>query len=123
MFRRPVQFAGLSYVQHLPEREVPYYRPQTKFAKVVFSQVSVCSRGGGVCLWSGGVAYTPPRQTPLPWADTPLGRHLPGKHPLPGRHHPANGQQAGGTHPTGMHPCLICNGGSRISQTAGGANP
>ena len=24
------------------------YRPQTKFAKVIFSQVSVCSQGGGV---------------------------------------------------------------------------
>ena len=24
-----------------------FYRPQTKFAKVMFSQVSVCPRGGG----------------------------------------------------------------------------
>ena len=55
-----------------------------------------------------------------PWADTPLGRHPvggpPGRHPqadtpTPGRHPPAQcrlgyGQQAGGTHPTGMHSCL-----------------
>ena len=34
-----------------------YYRPQTKFAKVVFSQVSVCPHGGLSA-------------THLPWADT-----------------------------------------------------
>ena len=28
------------------------YRPQTKFAKVMFSQVSVCPQGGG-CAWPG----------------------------------------------------------------------
>ena len=27
-----------------------FYCPQIKFAKVMFSQVSVCPRGGGVCL-------------------------------------------------------------------------
>ena len=27
-----------------------YYRPQTKFAKVMFLHVSVCPRGGGGCL-------------------------------------------------------------------------
>ena len=27
-----------------------YYRPQTKFAKVMFSQLSVCPRGGGGAL-------------------------------------------------------------------------
>ena len=40
------------------------------------SQVSVCPQG---CVW----------QT-FPWADTPL----------------AEGQPAGGTHPTGMHSCF-----------------
>ena len=74
---------------------------------------------------------TPPRQTP-PWADTHQGRHTPAwaDHPL-GRHRPAQcmlgytpcpvhagihppaqcmlgyGQQVDGTHPTGMHSCLI----------------
>ena len=74
-------------------------------------------------------ANTPWADTPLgrhpPWADTPrtdnpLGRHTPwadtpwavtplGR--LPGRHPPAlcmlgYGQQAGGSHLTGMHSCL-----------------
>ena len=37
-----------------------YYRPQTKFAKVMFLQVSVCPRrgacvvGGGACVVGGG---------------------------------------------------------------------
>ena len=54
---------------------------------------------------------TPPGRHPLgrhpPWADTPPGRHPPlGRHP-PGRHPPwADSQQAGSTHPTGMHSCL-----------------
>ena len=30
------------------------YRPQTKFAKVMFLQVSVCPHGGGMCGCSGG---------------------------------------------------------------------
>ena len=49
-----------------------FYCPQTKFAKVMFSQVSVCPPPG---------RHTPP-------ADTT-----------------GYGQQAGGTHPTGMHSC------------------
>ena len=41
-----------------------YYRPQTKFAKVMFLQVSVCPQGGacmagkgGMCGWGGGHAW------------------------------------------------------------------
>ena len=33
-----------------------YYRPQTKFAKVMFSQVSVCPQGGNLDLCPGGVS-------------------------------------------------------------------
>ena len=33
-----------------------YYRPQTKFAKVMFSQVSVCPRRTGGCARQGGVS-------------------------------------------------------------------
>ena len=44
-----------------------YYRTQTKFAKVMFSQVLGLSTGGGLCpggLCQGGVTV---RETPLPY--------------------------------------------------------
>ena len=49
-----------------------FYRPQTKFARVMFSQVSVCPGG----------THTPPdqRKTPPP-RQTPPGRHPPDRHP------------------------------------------
>ena len=37
----------------LPGSGVSYYRPQTKFAKVMFLHASVCPRGG--CAWRGGM--------------------------------------------------------------------
>ena len=37
-----------------------FYRPQTKFAKVMFLQVSVCPRGGGVRGCSRGVCVVAP---------------------------------------------------------------
>ena len=48
------------------------YRPQTKFAKVMFSQVSVCPRGGAysIACWDTHPQPRDQRQTP-PWADTP----------------------------------------------------
>ena len=49
------------------------YRPQTKFAKVMFSQVSVCPRG----VWQ-----TPPGQV------HPLGRYTPWAGIAPGQVHP-----------------------------------
>ena len=62
-----------------------YYRPQTKFAKVMFSQVSVCPQGEGSGPLHAGIHpgadtpwgdTTPPGQTPpgqtLPQADTPI---------------------------------------------------
>ena len=58
----------LFYIQH-------FDRPQTKFAKVMFSQVSVCPRRGGGgegCLPHCMLEYIP--HTPPSWAD-PLGRH------------------------------------------------
>ena len=77
-----------------------FYRPQTKFAKVMFLHMSVCPRGGE---YLGRYTTTPPRAgTP------PLGRYTP-----PGRYPPlpqcmlGYGQQAGGTHPTGMHSCFF----------------
>ena len=72
-----------------------FYRPQKKFAKVMFSQVSVCPGGG--CLPHYMLGYTPPGQTPLP-----LGRHTPpGRHPL-GQALPL------GRHPLGRHPPAQC---------------
>ena len=68
------------------------YRLQTKFAKVMFSQVSVLSS-----------------QTPPPGRVHPLGRYTPwAGHPSGQLQHctgippPVDGQQAGGPHPTGM---------------------
>ena len=58
------------------------YRPQTKFAKVVFLHLSVSH------------SVHPPGQV----------------HPPPGAvhvHAGRYGQQAGGTHPTGIHSCLL----------------
>ena len=61
------------------------YCPQTKFAKVMFSQVSVClSTGGCLPLVLGGVCH-PQADTLLsrhplgrdPQTDSPLGRHPP----------------------------------------------
>ena len=46
-----------------------YYRPPTKFAKVMFSQVFVCPRGGD----THPPGQTPPGQTP-PWEDAPPGQ-------------------------------------------------
>ena len=65
--------------------------------------------------WAG----TPQADTPLgrhpldrhslgrhtPWADTPLDRHSLGRHHPPAQYMLGYGQQAGGTHPTGMHSC------------------
>ena len=111
------------------------YCPQTKFAKVMFLQVSVCPQEG--CLPHCMLGHTPwqvhpregttpsrytpttPRAGTPPWqvhprAGTPPGRYTP-KRGTPHRqvHPPAQcmlgyGQQAGGTHPTGMQSCLKC---------------
>ena len=40
-----------------------YYRPQTKFAKVMFSQLSVCPRGGGISVQGGLCQGDPPPRT------------------------------------------------------------
>ena len=75
---------------------VSFYRPQTKFARVMFSQVFV--RGGGGDLCPGGWDLCPgsglyPRGLCLggvSFRETPVQLH------------------AGGTHPTGMHFCVRC---------------
>ena len=67
------------------------YRPQMKFAKVMFSQVSVCPQRE--CLPHCMLGYTPV-QTPPPEQTPPCAVHA------------GIGQQAGGAHPTGMHYCI-----------------
>ena len=92
------RFVSAENTQHAqgPVQFSYFYHPQTKFAKVMFSQTS----GSGGAHPPG---QTPPAQrmlgyTPLPNAcwDTPPLMDTTGC-----------GQQAGGTHPTGMHSCLL----------------
>ena len=60
---------------------INYYPPQTKFAKVMFSQVSICPQGEE-CLPHCMLGYTSPRTR---------GRHPPGtRHPPQSRHPPAD---------------------------------
>ena len=61
------------------------YRPQRSWGKVIFSQVCVKNS----VHMEGGC--------PPPGADTPPRAVYAGRY----------GQQAGGTHPTGMHTCLF----------------
>ena len=85
---------------------VNHYRPQTKFAKVMFSQLSVCPQGGGLphCM----LGYTPDRYTP--WAVHPPGRYTPwaGTPPRagtpPGRYTPWVGIPLAGTPPSRYTP-------------------
>ena len=75
-----------------------YYRPQTKFAKVMFLHVSVIlSTGGGV---PGQVHPPEPGNLDTDQVHPPGTRYTP-RPVYAGRY----GQQAGGTHPTGMHSC------------------
>ena len=75
----------------------------------VFTGVCLSTEEGGVCfnscwdihpLGRHPPGQTPPGQTP-PWADTPFPR----ADPPPAQCILGYGQQAGGTHPTGMHSC------------------
>ena len=65
-----------------------------------------------VILFQGGVCHNPPKTNPPapgrpPWADTPLDRHPQADNPPPAHCIHGYGQQAGGTHPTGMHSCFL----------------
>ena len=73
-----------------------YYRPQTKFAKVMFLHLSVILFTVGVSASVHAEIHTPPAaDTPLPpgsrhplEADTPPRRHPPSRHPRGSRHPP-----------------------------------
>ena len=58
---------------------IHYYRPQTKFAKVMFLQVPVCP-GGGLPGQVPPGRYTPPGQVHPP---LPPGRYTPGRYTPP----------------------------------------
>ena len=79
------------------------------WGKIIFVHLSVILFTGGVCpiaCWDTPPgAESSPEQT-LPQADTPPRTR--GRHPPPGAVHAARcGQQAGGTHPTGMRSCIF----------------
>ena len=67
-----------SYDTHLWQICVEYcYRPQTKFAKVMFLHLSVILFTGGVSA-SVHAGIHPPEQTPTPhWEQTPPSKHTP----------------------------------------------
>ena len=67
----------------LPPTNEVCYRPQTKFAKVMFLHLSVILSTGGST-----------------WAGTPLGRYTPGQVHPPRRYTPSSGQ----VHPLGRYP-------------------
>ena len=105
---RPHRFQNLSIKTSSPQ---DYYRPQRSWGKVIFSEACVKNsvHRGGVCPIA--CFDMPPEQTSPPAdpprADTPLGADPPGTRPYPppppGTVHAGRcGQQAGGTHPTGM---------------------
>ena len=78
-----------------------YYRPQTKFAKVTFSQMFVCPQGG---LHPRGSAS---RGSLHHWGSASWGFYNRGDgQTSPPLDTTGYGQQAGGMHPTGMH-CYI----------------
>ena len=97
----------------LPQTLLNYYCPQTKFAKVTFLQLSVShsvhsgglqahTQGGKLGGWAGG--------SPGPHLGESQGPDPGGVclsvccDPPPPQH---TATAAGGTHPTGMHSCLI----------------
>ena len=99
-----------------------------------YTCLSFCAHGESVSLHSGihtpqeqnppgsrhDTPYPTPRSRPTPGADTPQEqtpqeetrnppRKKPGRPPRRVVHAGRYGQQAGGTHPTGMHPCFGLN--------------
>ena len=80
-----------------------YYRPQRSWAKVIFSQASVCPRGGGVSASVHAGIY-PPRADHLPPDQTsPPGPHPPRPDP-PGADPPREQTPSQSRHPPRSRP-------------------
>ena len=76
------------------------------WGKVIFLHLFVILFTGGGSTWAGtppGTRYTPLGLGTPPRPGNPPG---PGTPPRPGTPPGRYGQQAGGTHPTGMHSCF-----------------
>ena len=83
-------------------------------AKVIFLHLLVILfTGGGSALVHAGI---PPRSRPPLGANTPLGADTPPEaDPPPGKQTPAYGLRAAGTHPTGMHSCILnCENSTKL---------
>ena len=76
--------------------------------KVMFLHLSVILFRGCIpaCSGWGRGVHPPPRQTSPPGRHTPPGQTPRSDAPL--SNNTGYGQQAGGTHPTGMHSCFWC---------------
>ena len=82
-------------------------------AKVIFLHLLVILfTGGGSALVHAGIP--PPEQTPAGSKHPPGSRHPPEADP-PGKQTPAYGLRAAGTHPTGMHSCILnCENSTKL---------
>ena len=81
------------------------YSPQRSWSKVIFSEVCVKSSVHGGACWDTHRCPAPGTHTAAPPRDQ---RQTPQEQTPPSTVHAGSyGQQAGGTHPTGMHPCLV----------------
>ena len=90
----------------LNEGESDVITVRNEVAKVMFLQVCVCPRGGGVCLSACGDTTPPREQTP---PEQTSREQTPQQQTSPGADPPPRGETAtaaDGTHPTGMHSCF-----------------
>ena len=110
---------GLLILGGLPwESNWDIYRPQRSWGRVIFSQASVILSTGGRApgqvppqdhVHPPGTRYPPQDQvTPRP-GTPPRTRYTPRDQVQPPRSSACQeiDQQTGGTHPTGMHSCLV----------------
>ena len=99
--RNKVVFSYCLVLATMCDIHVYFYHPQTQFAMVMFSQVSVCPQGRSAPLHAG--IQTPQTGTP-PWAGTPPGTS-------PGQVHPPQGRYSlpwAGTPPRQVYPPAQC---------------